>query len=51
MGYTPRQLAAFVELANKRKTRDAAVTLSLHALAAQGKPSAINKKIKELSKL
>lgn len=39
-----------MDLANKRRTHEAAVLLSLHALAAQGKAKTINKKIKELSK-
>lgn len=50
MGYSPRQLAAFVELAAKRKAREAAAMLSINAVAAQGDPKTINKRIKELSR-
>lgn len=50
MTYTPRQAMAWLELKRIREKREAAAQLSINALAAQGKPRAINKRIKELSK-
>lgn len=50
MTYTPRQAAAFLDLAARRKAQEAAAQLSITALATQGKAKDINKRIKELSK-
>ena len=47
---TPRQAAGLITLANHRRKQEAAVDLSLAALAAQGDAKTINKRIKELSR-
>jgi hypothetical protein len=48
--YTPRQIAAFCFLANKRRKLEAADALSLAALAARGKPKDVTAATKKLQK-
>ena len=50
MRFTPRQAASLLLLANHRRKQDAAIDLSLNALAAQGDAKTINKRIKELTR-
>jgi hypothetical protein len=48
--YTPKQLIAFMFLANKRRQRDRAEDLTIHAMAARGEPRAVKKMTKDLQK-
>lgn len=48
--YTPRQMSAFLVLANKRRMRQAAEALGLHTMAARGEPGAIKKQLKDWTK-
>jgi hypothetical protein len=48
--YTPRRLAGFLGFAARRQKREAAVTLSLHSMAARGDPKDVNARLKELGK-
>ena len=50
LGYTPRQIAALVDLAAQRLRRESAEQLAINAMAAQGESRAINKRIKNLSR-
>ena len=47
---TPRQLVAFLRLAERRTKHELANLLSLHLMASRGKPEAVVKAIRELSK-
>jgi hypothetical protein len=47
---TPRQLAGLLHFAARRKKREAAQLLGLHAMAARGEPRELKKKLKELGK-
>ena len=49
-GYTPRTIAAYNALIAERQRRDAAMRLSVNALAAQGKGKDIQRQVKEWSK-
>ena len=47
---TPRQIASYLVLVDRRHQRLAAKGLYLNALAAQGGDKAINREIKDLTK-
>jgi hypothetical protein len=47
MNYTPRQLAAFLFLAGKRRQRELRDELQLHRLAAHGDEKAIRATLRE----
>ena len=48
-GYTPRQLAGFLELAEARRRREAADALSVQHAAMHMKPRDLRKTIRDLS--
>lgn len=45
--YSPRQTAAFLAIANRRRARELKEQLAIQALAARGDPKAIQKALKE----
>ena len=47
---TPLQLMARIQFASKRKKRDAAMALSLGAMAARGDPRKVKDQLKKLEK-
>jgi hypothetical protein len=47
---TPRQLGGWLHFAGRHKRRASADHLAIAASAARGKPEAINRQIKKLSK-
>ena len=47
---TPREIAGSLYFAERRKRRQAAELLSLHALAARGEPRALKSQIERLQK-
>jgi len=49
-GYTPRQLRAFLFLNDRRKRREAALSLSITANGSRAEPKAVKKLMKELTK-
>jgi hypothetical protein len=49
-GYTPRQIAAFSFLSNKRRKLEAAEQMSIATSAARGKPKEVTAAIKKLQK-
>jgi hypothetical protein len=49
MDYTPRQLNAFVAIAEQRRRRELAAQLQMDHLAAHGDAKAIRETLKELS--
>lgn len=44
--YTPRQMAAFLFFANRRRKRELREQLAIQALAARGEPKAVEKALK-----
>jgi hypothetical protein len=48
--YTPRQLKAFVALAERRRKRERAEELSLQFLAARGDPKVVKKALKDFER-
>jgi len=48
--YTPRRIAAFLNLAHRRMGREAAQALSIGALAARGDAKEIRRQHKELTR-
>lgn len=48
MDYTPRQVESWLFIARRRRDRDVADDLQMHALAAQGSAKQINDKAKRL---
>lgn len=49
MSYTPRQIGAFLTIAQHRRRRELAEQLQINMLAAQGEGKAIKETLKELS--
>lgn len=49
MDYTPRQIGAFLTIAQHRRRRELVEQLHIHSLAAQGEGKAIKETLKELS--
>jgi hypothetical protein len=49
MGYTPRQIGAFLTIAQHRRRRELAEQLHIATLGAQGEGKAIKETLKELS--
>jgi hypothetical protein len=49
MGYTPRQLAAFLVIAAHRRRRELTEQIQITALATQGEGKAIKDALRELS--
>lgn len=47
-GYTPRQLAAYLFIANRRRKRELSEQLAINALAAQGDGEALKRQMREL---
>jgi hypothetical protein len=47
MGYTPKQVAAFVFIAQKRRQRELLVQLEVNTLAARGDEKALRAKFRE----
>jgi hypothetical protein len=47
MDYTPRQIEAFIFIAQKRRQRELAVQLELNTLAARGDEKALRAKFKQ----
>ncbi len=47
---TPREIAASLYFADRRRKRDAAEQLALSALAARGEPRALAKQIEDLQR-
>lgn len=47
---TPREIAASLYFAERRRKREAAEQLALHALAARGEPRALKKRIEDLQR-
>lgn len=47
---TPREIAASLYFAERRRKRLAAEALSLHALAARGEPRVLKKQIEDLQR-
>jgi hypothetical protein len=45
--YTPRQAAAFLFLGRRRRRREAAMELSIHALAASGDSQAVREQLRK----
>jgi hypothetical protein len=45
--YTPRQTAAFLVIAAKRRRREMRELLQLHSLAARGDPKIVERLLKE----
>ena len=45
--YTPRQMAAFLFIAGKRKAREQKALLGLYALASRGDPKELKKMLRE----
>ena len=49
MNYTPRQIGAFLAIAQHRRRRELAEQLHIATLGAQGEQKAIKETLKELS--
>jgi len=49
-GCTPRQLSAILQIQSRLEQKDAALNLSLGALAARGDPKEVKKQIEALNK-
>ena len=49
MGYTPKQLSAFLTIAGHRRRRELAEQLHVGTLAAQGDSKAVKETLKDLS--
>ena len=49
MSYTPRQIGAFLTIAQHRRRRELAEQLNIATLGAQGESKAIRETLKELS--
>ena len=47
---TPREIAASLYFAERRRKREAAEQLALQALAARGEPRALKKRMEDLQK-
>lgn len=50
MGYSPKQMQAFLFLADKRHQVEHANQLSLHTLAARGDPKLVKKKLQQVQR-
>lgn len=48
--YTPKQIDAYLFLAERRKKKEAAMALSIAASGARGDPRTVSKRVKEWSK-
>lgn len=48
--YTPKQIAAWLHFASKRKRAEAAHSLAIAAMGARGDPKKVQQQIKELSR-
>lgn len=50
LGYTPRQVEGLLFLAERRQTKDAALSLSIAAAGARGDPKEVRSQVKKWSK-
>jgi hypothetical protein len=46
-GYTPRQMVAYLTLAQSRKKQDSVSSLFIHAMAARGEPKEVKRIVEE----
>ena len=49
-GYTPRRIAAFLFIAEKRRNRERIEAINIGLMAARGEPKAVDKMVKELER-